>query len=73
MQTKNELAHAMIHYHVPPSAQEDFLDAWNRVEKEVEGEKGAHTYSLRKFKGTNHHYFAYGTWETHEDFYTHFE
>jgi hypothetical protein len=30
---ENNLAHVLIKYHVKPSAHEDFLDAWNKVEK----------------------------------------
>ena len=30
---EKHLAHVLIKYHVKPSAHEDFLDAWNKVEK----------------------------------------
>jgi quinol monooxygenase YgiN len=71
--TSKQQAHVIIRYTVPPSKQEALLDAWNKAEKGVEGEKGAHIYSLRKVLGDNMHYIAYGTWETMQDYEEHFK
>lgn len=71
--TSKQQAHVIIRYHVPPSKEETFLDAWNEAEKGTEDEEGAHIYSLRKVLADNTHFIAYGTWETRKDFYEHFE
>jgi hypothetical protein len=39
----------------------------------VEGEQGAHIYSLRKVLGGNMRYIAYGTWESMRDYEEHFK
>lgn len=70
---ERQQAHVIIHYMVPPSAQEEFEEAWDKAEKGTEDEKGAHIYSLRKVFGNNYGYYAYGTWDSMRDYQSHFE
>jgi quinol monooxygenase YgiN len=70
---EEQQAHVIIHYMVPPHAQEEFEEAWDRAEKGTEEEKGAHIYSLRKVFNNNYAYYAYGTWDSMSDYQTHFE
>eukprot|EP00879_Flechtneria_rotunda_P016007 GHRR01016740.1.p1 GENE.GHRR01016740.1~~GHRR01016740.1.p1 ORF type:complete len:218 (+),score=47.55 GHRR01016740.1:405-1058(+) len=69
--TGDELAHVKVMYIVPPSSRKEFLDAWHESAKGVEGEKGAHTYSLRKVFGDNSQYFSYAAWDSIKDFEDH--
>lgn len=70
---ERQQAHVIIHYMVPPSAQEEFEEAWDNTEKATEDEKGAHIYSLRKVFNNNYAYYAYGTWDSMQDYQAHFE
>jgi quinol monooxygenase YgiN len=70
---EHQQAHVIIHYMVPPHAQEEFEEAWDQAEKGTEEEKGAHIYSLRKVFNNNYAYYAYGTWDSMSDFHAHFE
>lgn len=69
---EGQQAHVIVHYHVPPSAHEEFEDAWNKAAEATEDEEGSHIYSLRKVFNNNYGYYAYGTWDSMEDFHEHF-
>ncbi|KXZ54043.1 hypothetical protein GPECTOR_5g152 [Gonium pectorale] len=65
-------AHVAIQYHVPPSMVDDFMDAWSDAAEKTWGEEDNTVYALRKFATMNHHFVAYGTWESYDAYLDHF-
>ncbi|PNH04715.1 hypothetical protein TSOC_009096, partial [Tetrabaena socialis] len=65
-------ANVVIQYHVPPSKADDFIDAWKEAASKTWEEKTNSVYALRRFSTLNHHFMAYGSWETYDDYWDHF-
>lgn len=51
---KKELFHILIKYAVAPEDAEDFVEAWQELQRETDREEGVQIYSLRKPLGDNY-------------------
>ncbi|GIL66452.1 hypothetical protein Vafri_19966 [Volvox africanus] len=65
-------AHVVIEYQVPPSKVGEFIDAWKDCAMDTWEEKDNSLYALRKVASMNHHFVAYGTWESYDAYMDHF-
>lgn len=61
----------VVRYHVPPSAYDDFIDAWTDIAKDIWEEDGNINYSLKKYATNNHHWLVYGAFDTFDDYMEH--
>jgi len=60
-------------YEVPARLHNDFIKAWQKVEKSTFDEKGMRMYDLKRDTDSNTCFYVYGEWETMADYMDHFE
>ncbi|EFJ43289.1 hypothetical protein VOLCADRAFT_96525 [Volvox carteri f. nagariensis] len=69
---RDEPAHTAIRFHIMPSQVNDFLDAFEDLQKRVvKDEDENRFFVLRKFATMNHHYLIRGAWDSLEGYLDH--
>lgn len=65
-------AHVIFSYHVPPSKVDEFIERWNDAAEKTWDEEDNIIYALRKIATVNHHFVGYGTWKSYDAYLDHF-
>ncbi|KAF5830396.1 hypothetical protein DUNSADRAFT_14640 [Dunaliella salina] len=72
-ESKEDMAYILISYFVPPGEQKGLVDQWCKTAKTtLSEEKGNRMYSLSSTANDNTRWYAYGVWDSMEDFRDHF-
>lgn len=67
--------HMIVRYMVSPDMHEDFISTWQEVADTVKDKEQGHNlvYSLRKVETDNYQFYIYGSWQSYEDWQSHFK
>jgi len=68
---RGKTARVLFQYHMDPSVKNEFIDAWEDHAKDVWREDGNSVFALRKVGTNNHHFYAFGKWDSYDDFMDH--
>lgn len=69
---KDEMAHVLFMYTVPPGEDEGFVNQWTDTAYKTIEEDGNRIYSLRRVATDNTRFYGYGTWDSMRDYLDHF-
>jgi len=70
-QQQEKLAHILVRAYVPPQVTDEFVKAWTEAAERTWEEDSNHIYALHKTITNNHEFWAYGTWDSFDDYMEH--